>query len=328
MKRFIVCLMTLSFLFVMGGTAMSVEVITNGDFETGDFTGWIVDIYDEGVDMWVINDGTIEFELPYPWSTIDGPYDPISGNYDAVSDVSAYGGATGDYISILFQQTVTLPSYISSATLSWSDRIRNYAEDFNFGNIEEAQLFGVLFENETVFITLPGDDLMQIEPPNLRSVDVTEIAQSMEDQVVTLAFIVAAEDGPLFVTVDDVSLDIVLYTVLPVEIDIKPGSDPNCFNNDGHGVIPVAILGSVDFDVNTIDTGSVMLEGLAVKAVGKSNKLLAHYEDVNGDGYNDLVVQIEDDDLVFEEGDTTATVSGSLNDGMPFQGSDTICIVP
>ena len=32
-----------------------------------------------------------------------------------------------------------------------------------------------------------------------------------------------------------------------VEIDIKPGSDPNCFNNNGHGVIPVAILSSNNF---------------------------------------------------------------------------------
>ena len=37
-------------------------------------------------------------------------------------------------------------------------------------------------------------------------------------------------------------------TFKPVAIDIKPGSDPNCFNNDGHGVIPVAILSSTDFD--------------------------------------------------------------------------------
>ena len=45
MKRFIGCLMTLSFLFVMGGTAMSEELITtelisNGDFETGEMAPW------------------------------------------------------------------------------------------------------------------------------------------------------------------------------------------------------------------------------------------------------------------------------------------------
>ena len=149
--------------------------------------------------------------------------------------------------------------------------------------------------------------------------------------LVPISFIVGAfdfdeDDRLLSVSVDDISFNI--ETAIPVTIDIKPGSEPNCFNNDGHGVIPVAILGSAEFDVTTIDAGSVMLEGLAVKAVGKSNKLLAHYEDVDGDGYNDLVVQIEDDDLVFEEGDTTGTVTGNLNNGMRIQGSDTICIVP
>ena len=38
-----------------------------------------------------------------------------------------------------------------------------------------------------------------------------------------------------------------------VEIDVKPGSDPNCFNINGHGVIPVAILGDSNLDVADID---------------------------------------------------------------------------
>jgi len=50
MKRFIVCLTILSFLFVMGGTAMSSEYIINGDFETGDFTGWFADPFYIGLD--------------------------------------------------------------------------------------------------------------------------------------------------------------------------------------------------------------------------------------------------------------------------------------
>jgi hypothetical protein len=53
-------------------------------------------------------------------------------------------------------------------------------------------------------------------------------------------------------------------------------------------VIPVAILGSTDFDVSQIDPGTVTLEGLAIRAVGKSNKLLAHIEDVNDDGFRRL----------------------------------------
>lgn len=122
-----------------------------------------------------------------------------------------------------------------------------------------------------------------------------------------------------------------LSCVIPVEIDIKPGSDPNCFNNNGNGVIPVAILGSISFDVTQIDPETVKLEGLVIKAVGKSNKLLASVEDVNGDGYDDLVVKIEDIDGTFSSGDGTAILTGNLYpeyDGTAIEGTDAICVVP
>jgi hypothetical protein len=116
-----------------------------------------------------------------------------------------------------------------------------------------------------------------------------------------------------------------------VEIDIKPGSYPNCFNNNGHGVIPVAILGTADFDVTTIDPSTVKLASLAVRAVGKKGNLQAHIEDVNEDGFDDLVVQIEDVDGAFTNGNGTATLTGNLKaefGGTPIQGTDEICIVP
>ena len=115
--------------------------------------------------------------------------------------------------------------------------------------------------------------------------------------------------------------------VISIAIDIKPGSDPNCFNNNGLGVVPVAILGSSSFDATQIDAGSVSLDGQAVKAAGKSNKLLAHTEDVNGDGYMDLVVQIQDTDGTYQTGETSAVLKGKTNGGQDIQGTDTICIV-
>ena len=133
-----------------------------------------------------------------------------------------------------------------------------------------------------------------------------------------------AGNGDTFVAkINDVTLDSIM-----VSIDIKPGSDPNCFNNNGNGVIPVAILGDANFDASLIDSGTVALEGLAVRAVGKSNKLLAHIKDVNTDGFDDLVVQIEDSDGVFLAGDTVATLTATLIDLTPIEGSDALCIVP
>jgi hypothetical protein len=116
-----------------------------------------------------------------------------------------------------------------------------------------------------------------------------------------------------------------------ISIDIKPGSDDNCINNDGHGVIPVAILGSASLDVTHIDPASVQLQGLSVKIAGKSNKLLAHFENVDDDEYNDLVVQIEDTDLTFVEGTTKATLTCYLKSefgGALLKGMDNIRIVP
>jgi len=121
----------------------------------------------------------------------------------------------------------------------------------------------------------------------------------------------------------------VSVTIIPitVNIDIKPGSDPNSLNLNDKGVIPVAILGSAVLDVSDIDPGSILFEGMAVKAVGKNNKLLAHIEDVNGDGIDDLVVQIQNGENSLSPGDTEATIAGYLGDGTLFVGLDWINIV-
>ena len=81
---------------------------------------------------------------------------------------------------------------------------------------------------------------------------------------------------------------------MEVQIDIKPGSHNNCFNQNEHGVLPVAVLGSSDLDVYNIAVDSLRLQGLAVKVVGKKNNYLASYTDVNGDGIMDMIVKLED----------------------------------
>jgi serine-aspartate repeat-containing protein C/D/E len=128
-----------------------------------------------------------------------------------------------------------------------------------------------------------------------------------------------------------IATDSVTVTVKPpltLSIDIKPGSYPNCFNQNGRGVIPVAILGSANLDVTQINVESLLLQGLAVKMVGKRNKYLAHIEYVNGDEYPDLVVQFQDTENLVAIGNGTATLTGELLNGTPIEGSDSICIVP
>ncbi len=111
-----------------------------------------------------------------------------------------------------------------------------------------------------------------------------------------------------------------------VTIDIKPGSYPNSINNNGHGVIPVAILSSIGFDATEVDPSTCSLDGQTVRVRGKNS--LAHIEDVDGDGLDDLVIQIENSDDTYEEGDWDAVLTFETFDGTPYWGTDSIRIVP
>ena len=112
--------------------------------------------------------------------------------------------------------------------------------------------------------------------------------------------------------------------VQTVAVDVRPGST-GCINRTSNGAIPVAILGSAAFNVRTIrQDGSLTLGSLALRV--RSGKPLCSISQVNGDGYEDLVCQFDNVATNWTSGQTTATVSGKLYDGLPFQGNDTICV--
>lgn len=110
-----------------------------------------------------------------------------------------------------------------------------------------------------------------------------------------------------------------------VQIDINPGNGPDCFDNDGHGTISVAIFGSVGFDAGQVDLSATALEGLPVALSG--SKFRSRITDVNQDAIADLLVKFDDIGGTFELGEGTAVLTGALLDGTLIEGSDTICVV-
>ena len=112
-----------------------------------------------------------------------------------------------------------------------------------------------------------------------------------------------------------------------VLIDIKPGSYPNCFNINGKGVVPVAILGSPAFDVSLIDETSLAFGGLQVRMRGRKGPL-CESEDSNADGFMDLVCHFEDDGSFWSLDGETGRLTGRLFDGTYIEGYDSICLVP
>ena len=112
--------------------------------------------------------------------------------------------------------------------------------------------------------------------------------------------------------------------VIEVDIDIKPGNFPNSINTKSKGNIPVAVLGSATFDVNDIDRTTLAFgPGGATPA----HTDLGHLEDVNGDGFMDLVSHYPTQDTGLALGDTDACVTGSTTGGQAFQGCDSVNIV-
>jgi hypothetical protein len=110
-----------------------------------------------------------------------------------------------------------------------------------------------------------------------------------------------------------------------VEIDVKPGSDPNSINPSLEGDLPVAILGSDTFDVAEVDE---MTLAFGPSGAPFDHSHGPHVEDVNGDGLMDMMMHFRIEETGIAFGDMEACVTGELLGGTPFEGCDTVRTVP
>ncbi len=119
----------------------------------------------------------------------------------------------------------------------------------------------------------------------------------------------------------DYALVTIPLPVLGVDMDIKPGSDPNSINLKSKGVVPVAILTTDEFNANAVDPDMVFFAGaLPVRSTEC---------DVDGDGDLDLLFHFNTQELEdLDEDSTEATLTGATYSGQPIQGTDTVNIVP
>jgi hypothetical protein len=181
--------------------------IVNGDFETGDLSGWT--LANSGSGSFVINNGT--YDPPGP----DGPLPPYSGSF------SALGIQSGPSLLTIYQD-VALPADATSAVLRWVDRIRNQGDEFD----DPEQEFRVEIRDTgnnllaTLFSTNPGDPLMSGWTE--RSADISAFAGK------TIRVTFTVEDNLYYFNVhlDDIRIESAAPPTSRERYDVYFGMDP------------------------------------------------------------------------------------------------------
>jgi len=108
--------------------------------------------------------------------------------------------------------------------------------------------------------------------------------------------------------------------VLTVVIDIQPGVDPPRINPRSSGKIRLAILTTLTFDATAVNAATVRFGRTGTEAAAGQVVL----EDVNGDGFTDMLLSFNIQATGIQCGDTTAVLAGMTVDGQAIQGAETM----
>ena len=170
----------------------------------------------------------------------------------------------------------------------------------------------------------------------------------------TINYTIAGEEGETTVEDDEGSTDpgdepgTPIGENILVPVDIKPQSCPNPLNVNDNGVLPVAILGTEDFDVTKVDPASVRLEEVAPLRWALED-VVTPFEPYTGkedcfedcttkgpDDFMDLTLKFSEQEVISALGDVSdgdclvLHLTGNLKEeygGSPFVGEDVVLIL-
>ncbi len=298
---------------------------------------------DEGATLVLDGTGSTDPDgnpLTYLWDPAD---DLPSWSLDDPSLATPTFGAQDDAVIVLsltvYDQVEALPD-VDGATVT----VENVAPTVDAGADE------VLTSGESFAFSGTFSDPGVVDGPWAWEIDwgdgspTSDGAAASQAAAITDSHLYCAV-GPYMVSLDVTDkdggegTDAVELTVeaVGVQIDIKPGADATPVGLKGKGMLPVAILGSADFDATAIDPSTLTLGdgvGPDTPAATKPNGTYhASIEDVNDDGEPDLVVRFRTHELVANGDLTDATTSLVLRGGLEdactgFQGEEAVTIVP
>jgi subtilisin-like proprotein convertase family protein len=241
-----------------GASSAPIEMIINGDFETGDLSSWTTSGLGgsscTGPDWVTYTGSTVPGQC---WSGLD--LTPSSGTYASYTGFDGSGPVT-----YYMQQSITLPLDIVSANLSWLETYQFLMGTFGGSTINRTLSFDLYDATGMTFIAnltskdfLAGMDVNSGWVPS--NSDVTSILQTYEGQTLTFrvsAYVPQNFTGPADYSIDNISLLITSQNAimqiagLPSGSIFPVGTTTNTFVvTDGSGNTT-----SCSFDVTVSDT--------------------------------------------------------------------------
>lgn len=254
------------------------------------------------------------------------------------------------------------PGYSSPDNSTFLPRVlENGTCDFALDTIEQSySICGMVFEDRD------GNGVMDSDNIGMSGVTVTlsfdpdtAVGEIATGAVGMYAFAVTTEgsyavdviepegyrmttESPLGVDVPpgDLEADFGLQPFVDVSVDIKPCNELNPVNLKSQGVLPTAILGRGEFDVESIDPGTILLEGVA-PARANTGYVCGDEEceegEIGDDGFLDLLLKFDTpaiaDTLMAQYPDlvrgdiVTLDFKGALHDGTALAADPAIQIL-
>ena len=193
------------------------ELVTNGGFETGDFTGWTVI---NPVDPWM------------PWEVSPSG---TGGGYSPVPDVTsvqhgtynAWNGVTSDIGSFLLYQDITIPVG-SAVRMTWTDRYQMNHTSFCTDCGTATYAVEVLDTSDNLLQTLYTITTLTGVNSNTGVVNHVADLTSYQGQTIRIRFRATVDysySGPGQVEIDAVSVQTLAPTAAPVTVEGRVLSD-------------------------------------------------------------------------------------------------------
>jgi len=185
--------------------------VVNGNFETGDFTGWLTERQGEGA-WYIYAHGTTSPNPPA--SDPDVPFhvpEPPEGQYAAVTDMRAPGRR------ILYQDLKLDGRYMLQLAIFYANGADHFASPghFDFTSAEGNQQFRIDVMHPTAPLdSVAATDVLAMvfhtslgDPPSLAPQQRTFDLSPWAGQTVRLRFVVVDNQGPLRAGIDAIRLD-------------------------------------------------------------------------------------------------------------------------